>query len=366
MSILFERGSINGMELTNRFVRSATWEGMAGEDGAVTTRLIDTMIGLAQGGVGLIISGHAYVSPEGKAGPWQLGIYKDEQVDGLRELTTAVHDHGGKIVAQLAHAGNFAAKQLTGQPPWVASDYEGLATSPRHEMTETDIETLVSAYARAAQRAQAAGFDGVQIHAAHGYLLSQFLSPLFNRRADAYGGGVGHRARIHLEVFGAIRKAVGESYPVLIKMNGCDYADNGLEIDDAVAAAVMLADAGLDAVELSGGLLTGGKRSPSRPGINTPEKQAYFEPDARAFRAAIDIPLILVGGMRSFAVAESLVENGVADYISMSRPLIREPGLIGRWKAGDRRDSLCKSDNLCFGPGLKGRGIYCVTAQREK
>jgi len=366
MSKLFEKSSINGMGLANRFVRSATWEGMAADDGSVTSRLIDTMTALARGNVGLIISGHTYVSPEGKAGPWQLGIYRDELVEGLKSLTAAVHDCGGVIVAQLAHAGTFAAEQLTGEPPWVVSDFEGLAKTTRHEITVAELGELAGKYADAARRAKDAGFDGVQIHAAHGYLLSQFLSPIFNRRTDEYGGDLPNRVRIHLEVLQAVRDAVGGAYPVLIKMNGQDYAENGLAIEDAVAAGRLLAEAGLDAIELSGGLLTGGKMSPSRPGINKAEKEAYFREDAQAFRDALGIPLILVGGMRSFAVAEKLVDEGLADYISMCRPLIREPGLIGRWQAGDRTDALCKSDNLCFGPAMKGKGIYCVTEEREK
>jgi 2,4-dienoyl-CoA reductase-like NADH-dependent reductase (Old Yellow Enzyme family) len=128
----------------------------------------------------------------------------------------------------------------------------------------------------------------------------------------------------------------------------------------------MLADAGLDAIELSGGLLTGGKLSPSRSGIKSEEQEAYFKEDAQAFKKAMNVPLILVGGMRSFEVAERLVEEGVADYISMSRPFIREPALVNRWKAGDHGRATCKSDNLCFGPGVQGKGIYCVTEEMEK
>ena len=160
---------------------------MADDDGAVTPKLIETMAALASGGVGLIISSHAYVSPEGKASGWQLGIYKDELIDGLSAMAAAVHDSGGKIAAQLAHAGNFAAENLTGQPPLVVSDLEGLAESPRKEMTAQDIRELIDAFANAARRAKSAGFDGVQIHSAHGYLLSQFLSPIYNRRQDKYG-----------------------------------------------------------------------------------------------------------------------------------------------------------------------------------
>jgi 2,4-dienoyl-CoA reductase-like NADH-dependent reductase (Old Yellow Enzyme family) len=324
------------------------------------------MAELAGGGVGLIITSHAYVRPNGQAGPWQIGIYKDELIGGLQKMTAAVHKAGGRIVAQLAHAGHFAPEKLTGQSPLVVSDYEGLARSPRREISSGDIREIVKAFAEAAGRAKEAGFDGVQIHSAHGYLLNQFLSPMFNRRRDEYGGSVANRARIHLEIYHAIRGAAGNSFPVLMKLNSRDFSENGLSLDDSVQAAGLLADAGLDAIELSGGLLTGGKLAPSRPGIDSEEKEAYFSEEARAFRKAIRIPLILVGGIRSFEVSERLVQDGLADYISMSRPFIREPDLIRRWKEGDRRRAECLSDNLCFQPGVEGEGIYCVVEKRER
>ena len=367
MSILFETTEINGMKLRNRFVRSATWEGMASPEGAVTPKLIDTMAALARGGVGLIISSHAYVRKEGQASPWQIGVYQDELIDGLREMTAAVHEAGGTMALQLAHAGHFAAEQITGTPPLVVSDYAGLAQTPRKEMMVKDFEELVTAFADAAVRAKSAGFDGVQIHAAHGYLLSQFLSPAFNRRLDNYGGSIRNRSRIHLEILHAIRKVVGGDYPVLVKLNCRDFAENGLSLEDSISTAGLLADAGLDAIELSGGLLTGGgKLSPSRSRIDSEDKEAYFREELRAFKKQIRIPLILVGGIRSFGIADELVEEGAADYISMCRPFIWEPDLIARWKAGDRRKAECKSDNLCFMPGLEGNGIQCVTKQRQE
>ncbi len=366
MSILFEATEINGMKLANRFVRSATWEGMAADDGAVTPKLIQTMVNLAQGGVGLIISGHTYVRPEGQAGPWQLGIYKDELIDGLKKMTDAVHKAGGKIVAQLAHAGHFAAKEITKQEPHVVSAFDGLSKSPRHELTKEDIKKLVEAFGKAAQRAKTAGFDGVQIHSAHGYLLSQFLSPAYNQRQDEYGGAIENRARIHLEIYNAIRKAVGNDYPILIKINSEDYIDNGLHLEDSIVASKILADAGIDAIELSGGTLSSGKLSPSRSGINKEEKEAYFKEAAAAYKKEMDVPLILVGGNRSLTVAEKTINSGAADYISMCRPFIREPGLIKRWQSGDKSPAKCKSDNLCFGPALEGKGIYCVTDELEK
>ena len=355
MSKLFETTEINGMKLSNRFVRSATWEGMAGDDGAVTPKLTQTMVDLAQGGVGLIITGHAYVSPEGQAGPWQLGIYKDELVDGLKSMCEKVHSAGGKIVAQLAHAGP-AAIETTGHVPHVVSAFKGLSKSPCHELTKDDIKKLVNAFGNAAGRAKEAGFDGVQIHSAHGYLLNQFLSPAYNLREDEYGGSIENRARVHLEVYNAVREVVGKQYPVLIKINSEDFMENGLTLEDSVAASRMLAHAGLDAIELSGGTPDSGKLGPARVGINKEEKEAYFKEAAAVFKKEIDLPLILVGGMRSFSVAEKTISNGNADYISMCRPFIREPGLIKRWKSGDTSPAKCKSDNLCFGPAMEGKG----------
>jgi 2,4-dienoyl-CoA reductase-like NADH-dependent reductase (Old Yellow Enzyme family) len=366
MSILFESTEINGMKLSNRFVRSATWEGMAAEDGGCTPTLIDLMARLAKGGVGLIISSHAYVLQDGQAGPWQLGIYKDELIPGLRDMTAAVHDNGGKIVMQLAHGGYYSHPKLIGKTPKAPSKAEHMSKTPREEMSEDDILKVIGAFESAAQRAKNAGFDGVQIHSAHGYLLSQFLSPAFNQRNDQYGGDIQNRARVHIAVLQGVRRAVGDDYPVLIKMNCQDFIENGLTAEDSLEVAKMLVAEGIDAIELSGGILSSPKLSPSRLGIKTEDKEAYFQENAGVFKAQLDVPLILVGGNRSFAVAERLVRDGVADYISMSRPFIREPDLIKRWESGDRSRATCVSDNMCFGPASKGQGIYCVAEEREK
>jgi 2,4-dienoyl-CoA reductase-like NADH-dependent reductase (Old Yellow Enzyme family) len=366
MSKLFEESSINGMILRNRFVRAATWEGLATNDGEATPRLIAMMASLAHGGVGLIISSHSYVSPEGQATPWQLGIYKDELISKLRDLTSAVHKNGGKMVMQLSHAGHFAENQLTGRPALAVSDFKGLGGGPRREITPQDIQNLVFAYAQAAQRAQTAGFDGIEIHSAHGYLLSQFLSPTFNKRQDDYGGPIENRTRIHLFIYQAIRKIVGKDYPLFIKMNGADFMENGVTLNDSLQAAKLFSQAGFDAIEVSGGIIRTGQLSPSRQGIHSSDQEAYFKDQARKIKKEISPPLILVGGLRSFEVANRLIEEGFADYISMSRPFIREPDLINRWKNGDRRRAACRSDNLCFHPGFEGNGVYCVTQEMEE
>ncbi len=167
-------------------------------------------------------------------------------------------------------------------------------------------------------------------------------------------------------MLGSVRSAVGKDYPVLVKINCQDFIESGLTPEDALQAGIMLADNGIDAIELSGGILTGGKLSPSRMGIKTEDKEAYFQQEAIAFKKKVDVPLILVGGNRSFQVAERLINEEVADYLSMSRPFIREPDLINRWKSGDRSRATCLSDNLCFGPASKGYGIYCVTEEMQQ
>lgn len=366
MSRLFEPGEINGMKLENRFVRSATWEGMAADDGSCTPKLVELMGNLARGGVGLIITSHAYVQKAGQAGAGQIGIHTDDMLAGLEKMAAAVHHHHGKIVCQLAHAGFFANTKLSGQPPIAPSAVEGIARAPRKEMTQKDIEDVVDAFGTAAGRAKAAGFDGVQIHGAHGYLISEFISPIFNLRGDEYGGSIENRARLALEVLRAIRKTAGDDFPVLIKINCTEFVDEGLQPPEFVQVGKMLADAGIDAIEVSGGLPISPQTRPSQLGINKEEKEAYFQQEARALKKQVDIPIILVGGNRSFHVAERIVEEGVADYISMSRPLIREPHLINRWKAGDLTKAACVSDNMCFQPAMEGKGIYCVTEKKQK
>lgn len=361
MSKLFEKTAIKSMELANRFVRSATWEGMAGTDGTCTQRLIDVTAALAEGGVGLIITGHAYVSPEGQAGPWQIGVHDDDMLPGLSRMTAAVHRAGGKIALQIAHAGCYGFASGTGIEAVGPSPGIPEKTPSCRELTVDEIATIRAAFGKAAARAKQAGFDAVQIHSAHGYLLSEFLSPFFNRRTDQYGGSVENRVRIVLEVIRSVREAVGDEYPVLIKLNSQDFIYGGLTVDDMLAVAALVERAGVDAVEMSGGTIyASGEYSAIRTGVLArPEEEVYYRDAAMRFKAERSIPLMLVGGVRSLEVAEALVDDGVADYISLCRPLIREPGLVKRWSAGDRRKSACLSENACFGPLMKGDGLVC-------
>jgi 2,4-dienoyl-CoA reductase-like NADH-dependent reductase (Old Yellow Enzyme family) len=364
MSKIFDITKLNDMTLQNRFVRSATAEGMATEQGEATPRLIDLMAELAEGGVGLIITGHAYVAKRGQATPGQLGICDDKLIPDLRAMVDAVHKRDGKIVAQLAHSGMLAIPKLIDSAPLAPSAIDGSSEGPLQEMTLGDIRATVDAFGKAAGRACEAGFDGVEIHAAHSYLLSQFLSPAFNHRRDDYGGPIENRARILLEIVETIRRRVGKNYPLLIKMNCRDFLEGGLELEDSIQAGTMLKQAGIDAIEVSGGTFISGDLMPVRTGIVTEEDEAYFRAEARTFKQRIDIPIILVGGIRSFPIAEKIIEEHSADYISMCRPFIREPGLINRWRSGELSKATCLSDSKCLRPALAGKGVYCVVEKR--
>jgi len=368
MSKLFESTNINSMTLKSRFVRSATWEGMADETGTCNSKMVELMRNLAKGGVGLIITGHAHVLPNGQASPFQTGIYKDDFIPGLRQVTDSVHNEGGKIVLQIAHAGCQALQRFTGTEPVGPSVFENRGKTVCREITIDEINETINAFGKAAERAKIAGFDGIQIHAAHGYLFSQFLSPFYNKRTDEYGGSIENRAKPLLEAYRKIRTSVGDDYPVLLKVNSQDYVANGLNISDMVRVAVMLQNEGINAIELSAGTIHADKAHvPVRAGkIDTEAKEVFYREAAIAYKEKINVPLMLVGGMRSYNVAEQLVHDGSTDYVSLSRPLIREPELINRWQSGDHSKATCISCNACFKPGVKGEGIYCVALEKEQ
>ena len=363
---LFESTTINGMKLNNRFVRSATHEAMAGTDGTVKPPLLACMADLARGEVGLIITGHSHVALEGQAGPRQMGIYSDRMMDGLKELASVVHDNGGAVAVQLAHAGRWA-KGKAPHAPLAPSDYIKKDVKAASAMTVEEIQQTIAAFGDAADRAVKCGFDAVQIHAAHSYLLSQFLSPRYNGRTDAYGGSLENRARLLLAVYQEIRSRVGAGFPVMVKMNSEDFVDNGMTLEEMLKVAHMLEDKGLDAIEMSGGTFESGRLTPSRVGTaKSEDREVYYREAARAFKKEIRIPLILVGGFLSFSVAEEAIQSGLADYISMSRPLIREPGLVQRWAAGQRAKAECISCNQCFKTLFSSEGLHCADKKKRK
>jgi 2,4-dienoyl-CoA reductase-like NADH-dependent reductase (Old Yellow Enzyme family) len=343
---LFEPGNIGSLDLKNRLVRSATAERMADEAGRPEPPLTEMYTALAQGGVGLLITGHAYVHPTGKAHPATTGVYEDSLIPTLQTLSEAVHREEGKVVMQINHAGRQTSAEVIGQRPWAPSPLARSKSSPRpQEMTETQIEEIIRAFARAAGRAQAAGFDGVQIHAAHGYLVNQFNSPATNWRRDRWGKDAASRLRFFEQVAATIRDEVGDDYPLLTKLGIQDFVRDGMTLYDGLEIVRHLADWGIDGVEISGGIGSAN----TRKDILRPEDESYFLSQARMARRVTDLPILLVGGMRSREVMERILEEGTADFISVCRPLIREPDLPKRLQAGQKK-STCVSCNRCWPP----------------
>jgi 2,4-dienoyl-CoA reductase-like NADH-dependent reductase (Old Yellow Enzyme family) len=355
MSILFSPAALGRLVVPNRIVRSATHEGLADDAGNSTLRLVTLLEDLANGGVGTVISGHTYVLPEGRASRWQLGAAEDHHVSGLRKIAHTVQQAGAVFILQLAHAGARADTGLIGQPAKGPSPGAcGVETA--EEMSPAEIHHTIDGFIAAAARAQEAGCNGVQIHAAHGYFLSTFLSPLFNRRTDEWGGNTENRAKILLNIVSGIRRLVHDDFAILVKMNAADYLQGGLETEEMIQIAQFLKEAGVDAVEMSGGTPVSGQENP----IRTQDDSVWYENSATMFKKALDLPLILVGGIRDPATAERLISSGVCDAVSLSRPLIREPGLAKRWQAGDWRSADCISCNRCFVPMRKGEGLRCM------
>jgi len=363
---LFEETEINGMTLRNRIVRSATWEGLATTEGACTDQLVAFISRLAEGDIGLIISSFTYVLPGGRGLPKMSGFDRDDYVPGYRKMTDAVHARGGKIALQLMHAGaQTRMKWIEGHSPLAPSAVEDRTyrTVPR-EMTIGEIEEIIEAFGQTARRGAEAGFDAIELHGAHGYLLNQFLSPYTNRRTDRYGGSLANRSRFISEVYHRVRETVGPEFPILMKINCHDFVDGGATLDDWLYLAQRLSEMNIDALEISGGTPASGKFGPNRTGVGTMKKQAYFLPQAREFRRVVDVPLVLVGGVRSPERMEQILAKGTVDYFSMSRPFVREPHLVKRWQGGDLSKAKCISCNLCFRTSLEETGLTCAYEQK--
>lgn len=362
MSILFTPGVLGTLEFPNRIIRSATAERMANKlDGRVTESLKTFWVNLARGGTGLIITGHMYVHPSGKCHPEMAGIYDDDLLPELSSAVKAVHEAGGKIVVQINHGGMKCGRDtVLGTMAPSAIDDE-LVEQPARMMSTEEIAIIINSYAQAARRAMEAGFDGVQLHGAHGYLINQFLSPYVNKREDEWGGSLYNRSRFLREVVKAIREQIGVDYPVFIKFGAEDGFDDGLSALDGTRVISWMKDMTLDAVEISGGL----RSQNTMKGIKSEDREAFFRPLAKLARKATDLPIILVGGMRSRKVMEDVLESGDADFIAMSRPLINDPNFPKMMKEGIKDKSGCLSSNNCW-PTHLSQGIGCKCSVIEE
>ena len=337
---------------------------MCAPDGSITDQYISLYRALARGGAGLILTGHMFVHPRGRYTHRQAGLHADELVPALRSFTRAIHADGGTIFAELGHAGSQCRDPaIVPLAPSPVANF--ISQRQPAEATAAEIEEVVQAFGQAARRAREAGFDGVHIHAGHGYLISEFSSPHGNRRNDDWGGDAARRGRFVIAVYRAARSAAGPDFPVTVKLGMADsMPDGGLQLDESIERALALEEAGIDAIEVSVGIMHLMTKSLGQFVGVTPRRaiedlvihrmvypagaEGYFLPYARALKARLKkTPVILVGGVRTTGFMQRVIRDGDADFLSMARPFIREPDLPNQIKAGRRGLVSCVSCNIC-------------------
>lgn len=377
----FAPAALGRRTLRNRFIKAATFEGMAVE-GLVSDRLIDFHRAVAGGGVGMTTLAFLAVSHDGRAAPGEI-VVRPEAVPGLARLVEAVHACDAAVSAQIGHAGPVAA--ATRRPGLSPSRvFTPMAMRFTTAVSDDDIARITADFARAAGLLRDAGFDAVEVHLGHNYLLSAFLSPALNRRTDRWGGSIANRAAFPRQVLQAVRSAVGQDMAVIAKLNMADGYPGGLWLDESIAAAALVeSDGVVDAIELTGGSslrnpmylfrgeapiheLAAAFPQPMRTAIKLtgkrfmrsyPFAEAYFLPYARQFREALDVPLILLGGINRLDTVRAALDEGF-ELVAMARALLREPDLVQRWHSGDVGESLCDHRNKCM-PTIYV-GTHCV------
>ena len=339
MKNLFDHTKIGSMKMKNRLIRAAVGDHNT-VNGHITEKNFKVYEALAKGGVGTIITGYAYVAGYPNR-PDMFGIYDDSFISEYSKLTETVHKYNANIILQLVHCGSYTLIDIAGGKTPGPSAVENLHSKKTPiEMQKQDIQDVQSAFAEASVRAKKAGFDGVEIHAAHGFLLSQFLTPYYNRRIDEYGGTNENRAKMLLETYQITKKTVGKDYPVIVKINCTDGIDDGITPEGFYTACRQLMQANVDAIEVSGEWI---------PFKNT--DAFYFKNYAEKVAAETKSPIILVGGIKDFNAATNVLNETSIEYFSICRPLIAEPDLVNRWASGDTRRVKCASCNSCLNVG---------------
>ncbi|MDF2594648.1 MAG: NADH:flavin oxidoreductase [Clostridia bacterium] len=320
MSLLLQPIQIGSMKLDNRLLMAPIATSKSEVDGRVSREVLDYYTEKSKGGyLSLIIIEHSFISKEGKASNNQLSVAEDGFVEDLKKLSHAIHQNGTKAIMQINHAGSAAEKEITGSLPVAPSaiPHPRKGDETLHELTTEEIADIVTSFKKAAMRVKEAGFDGVEIHSAHGYLLNQFFSPLSNKRTDQYGGEVLNRIRIHLEVIHAVRGAVGEEFPIFLRLGASDYREGGTDIEDSLIAVQAFEKAGVNVLDISGGFC-----GFTVPGIT--KEQGYFAPLTEAIKKKVSIPVILTGGITKPEAAESLLQEKKSDLIGVGRAMAKD------------------------------------------
>lgn len=364
LKTLFSPKKIGNVQIKNRIVRSATFMHIAEKYGFIGDRYLKVYDELSKGGTGLIITGAVAVDPTGTGGPYQVCLYEDSHMAGHKKLVDIIHNNNDtKVAVQIQHIGRLGVhpKYPTIAPSPVPYKVTGI--TPR-ELTTEEVKEYIKKFIQTGLRAYECGYDAVQLHGAHGYFLTNFLSPYTNLRNDEFGGTTHKRTKILSDIYNGIRDEAGKQFPIIIKFQSQDFIPNGITESEGIEIAKSLSEIGFDAVEPSGG---GAEAQLSKEGrmtskvIKKEEDENYFLPFAKKIKPVLkDCQLILVGGIRNPIVAEKILMDGSADFISLCRPLIYEPDLPNRWKSGDTTPPKCISCNSCFITMEKGP-VYCVT-----
>jgi 2,4-dienoyl-CoA reductase-like NADH-dependent reductase (Old Yellow Enzyme family) len=386
---VFAAAKLGPVTLRNRVIKAATFEGMTPK-GLVTDELIEYHRRVAAGGVGMTTVAYCAVSPEGRTHRQQIHL-RQEAAPGLRQLTDAIHREGAAAAAQIGHAGPVANSRSNHLPALAPSRrFNPLTVSMLRALTGADVARITAEFASGAALAVDSGFDSVEIHIGHNYLLSAFLSPKLNRRNDRWGGTVENRARFPRQVVMAVRDAVGDRAAVTAKLNMTDGVPGGLWLDESLQIAQLLeADGALDAIELTGGsslanpmylfrgeaprqelaatlpplARLGFKLAGSRLMPEYPFEEGFFLPYARQFRAAVQLPLVLLGGINRIDTMKQAMAEGFA-FVAMARALLREPDLINKMQAGQTSESLCIHCNKCMPTIYTGTRCVLVSPGR--
>jgi 2,4-dienoyl-CoA reductase-like NADH-dependent reductase (Old Yellow Enzyme family) len=390
MSTVFEGSTIAGMKLKNRVLRTATHEGMGDRDGRPMPELTDLYLKLARGGVGAIITGYAAVQKNGRTLMNMRMFDRDDLIDDYRKMNDRLSETGVPVITQLAHSGGQTSRRVIGEQPAAPSKGKyPLFSSVARELDNDEIEGIIDSFASAVQRSKKAGFSGVQLHAAHGYLLNQFLSPHLNTRTDRWGGSIENRFRVLSEIIRRSRESVG-NYPILAKFSAYDNDRDGIRLDEGVKIAEMFQKSGYDAIEVSCGGSEdhyNATRVPKLPldaafalvpwmrSLPAPKKILMrimgplliklhsplynYNVDAAArIKQGVDIPVIVVGGIRRLRDMEDIISGNKADYVSMCRPFIIEPDIVEKFRSGMHQESKCINCGYCV-MGVSGSTLRC-------
>ncbi|HSA06279.1 MAG TPA: NADH:flavin oxidoreductase [Candidatus Gastranaerophilales bacterium] len=361
MKNLFDKKEFKNLKFKNRFIRSAMHEGLADPDGGVSQDIINIYEDLAKGGIATIITGFAYTIEGENPSHRMLAAYDDKFIPGFKKLVDTVHKYDANIILQLASGGSQAKFNCRKRKIYAPSTVEHKFTKIISiEMTESDIKHLVNAFGDAALRAKKAGFDGVQIHAAHGYLLSQFLSPYYNKRNDKYGGSIENRAEIIFETYRNMREKTGDNFPIFIKINCSDFMeDEGLTFDDSRFICQKLDKMGIDFIEISGNVgFNEVQPQIIRPDINKDKtKQCYFSKYAAIISEEVNVPVAVVGGNRNFEMMTELLNSSKIECFSLARTVLCESDIVKKWQDNTAYEPKCISCNQCW--SLK-QGNICV------